>query len=259
MKRNYFALVLLLLSFQMRAQETEGILGKLGMSGAKPEASYSFDGSMNYKMTMITKKGKETWIDTQFYFGKNDAYVGSKIVDTNDPDMKKSLGMIDFSIVDIGKTRIFNFMNSNGSKMVMGVSFKSDKLTEAIEKENEKISVSKTGQTKTILGNTCDGFLVKNEKDKSDIVMWVSQKSVPAIANLGKKMAQAYSGASGGKQTNYMAYNAHPEFAKIAKEGRGVLGYSVKTDKGETTEMEVTKINASEKFTFKSSDYKSMF
>ena len=257
MKKNFLGFLFLLFSVQLIAQDTEGLAGKLGLSGAKPDASYSFDGNMTQRMTMTNKKGKQTWIDNQFYFGKNEAYVGSKIIDSNDPDMKKSVGMMDFSIVDIGKSRIFNFMNSNGSKMVMGIGFKGDKLTETIESENSKIAITKNGETKTIMGHTCDGYLVKNDKDKSEVVMWVSQKSIPELAKLGKNIAKAYSGQ--GKQTNYMAYNAHPEFAKIAKEGRGVLGYSSKSDKGETTEMEMTKLNSSESFTFKSSDYKSMF
>lgn len=257
MKKNIFSLLILLCSVQLMAQDTEGLAGKLGLSGAKPDASYSFDGNMTQRMTMTNKKGKQTWIDNQFYFGRNEAYVGSKIIDSNDPDMKKSVGMMDFTVVDIGKNRIFNFMNSNGSKMVMGIGFKGDKLTETIETENSKITITKTGETKTIMGYACDGYSVKNEKDKSDVIMWVSQKSIPEMAKLGKNIAKAYGGQ--GKQTNYMAYNAHPEFAKIAKEGRGVLGYSSKSEKGETTEMEMTKINSSESFTFKSSDYKSMF
>jgi hypothetical protein len=257
MKTYILSLFTTIFFLQTFAQEKDGLSGKLGLTGAKPDATYIFDGNMTQRVTMTNKKGKQTWIDNQIYFGKNEAYIGTKLAGSNDPSMEKNLGMMELTVVDLAKSRIFNFMNTNGSKMVMGIGFKGDKLTETIEKENAKITVSKTDKTKTIMGYACDGYAVKNDKDGTEVMMWVSQKSIPQMARLGHQMAKAYSGQ--GKQTNYMAYNAHPEFVKIAKDGRGVLGYSSTTDKGETTEMEITKLNPSESFTFKSGDYKSMF
>ena len=56
-----------------------------------------------------------------------------------------------------------------------------------------------------------------------------------------------------------MAYNAHPELVKIAEQGRMVLGYTVKSDKGDTTEMEFEEIKPNDKSSFGTGDYKSMF
>lgn len=226
----------------------------LGMTSAKPESAYTFTSSMSFKMTTTNRKGKSTWMTTRYYFSPKSTTMGMKFTGSSEGD--KAAGGIDMMIVDISQAKVFTFMES---KMVIGMAMRPDKFNEMVEKENAKISVTKTGETKTIMGYECDGFSIKNENDQSDVTMWVSRKRVEALANLGSQMAKAYMGGGKGGQNNYFAYNAHPELAKIAQEGRGVLGYTTKTDKGEVTEMELTEMEPKIDYTFKASDYKSMF
>ncbi len=226
-----------------------------GMSAAKPEASYTFNSSITYKISLTDKKGKKTEFDTQYYFKTGDDAIGVKMLGGNDPDMKKAAQALDFMVLDLSQSKMFNFMNHDGQKMVMGMAYREDKLLKAVEKENSKISVTKTTQTKTILGHKCDGYAIKDAEEKSDVVMWVSQGKVPVLSAMNDKMGKIMTG----KQTNYLAYNVHPELVKIAKEGRGVLGYTTKSAKGELMDMELTEIKDKDSFTFKSSDYKSMF
>ena len=225
-----------------------------GMKGVKPESAYTFSSSLTYKMT-TSRKGKSTWMTTQYYFMPKATTVGIKFLDSSEGD--KSTAGIDFMVMDISQARMFTFMGE--SKMVIGMGMKPDKFNEMVEKENASISVTKTAETKTIMGHECEGYSVKNDKDKSDVVMWVSKKRVESLADLGTQMAKAFAGSGKGGPNNYFAYNAHPELAKIAREGRGILGYTSKSDKGEITDLELTGIDPKINYTFKASDYKSMF
>lgn len=225
-----------------------------GMKAAKPESSYAFTSSMTFKMTSVNRKGKSNWMSYQYYFSPKSTAIGMKFLDSSEGE-KAGAGM-DFMIVDIGQARMFTFMES---KMVVGMAMRQDKLNETLEKENAAISVSKTSETKTIMGYECEGYSVKNEKDKSDVIMWVSKKRVEPMADLGAQMAKAFSGSGKGGQPNYFAYNAHPELAKIAREGKAILGYTTKSDKGDVSEMELTAFEPQINYTFKASDYKSMF
>lgn len=260
MKKIGFVVLIMCLLVSTGFAQIGEALGKLGLGGAKPESSYSFSSSISYKVNSVDKKGKSQWINTKYYFADKGTAIGMKIIDANDPDVKKGMNSMDFMILDIGNAKMFNFMNNDGNKMVMGIGMRPDKLTEMVEKENDKISVTKTSETKNILGYECEGYSIKSDKDKSDVIMWVSKKKVEPLANLGEQMGKAFAGGSfGGKQTNYYAYNAHPELAKIAKEGRGILGYTSKTPKGEVVEMELTDVKPNDSYSFKASDYKSMF
>lgn len=224
------------------------------MKGVKPESAYTFTSSMTYKMTSVNRKGKSSWVTTQYYFSPKGTTMGMKFINSSDGD--KAAGGIDFMVVDVTQAKVFTFMES---KMVIGMAVRQDKFNEMVEKENASISVTKTGETKTIMGYECEGYSIKNDKDNSDVMMWVSKKKIEPMANLGSQMAKAYTGAGKGGQNNYFAYNAHPELARIAQEGRAVLGYTTRSEKGDVTEMEVTEIQPKMDYTFKASDYKSMF
>lgn len=235
--------------FQGMAQDNP-----LGMKSAKPESAYTFSSSMTYKMTSAGRKGKSTWMSTQYYFSDKGTAVGMKFLDSSEGD--KGAAGVDFMIMDISGAKIFTFMQN---KMMIGMAMQQDKFNEMVEKENTAISVTKTAEVKTIMGYECEGYSVKNEKDKTDVIMWVSQKRVESLAGLGTQMGKAFTGSGKGGQNNYFAYNAHPELAKIAHEGRAVLGYTTKSDKGEVTEMELTAIEPKINYTFNAGAYKSMF
>ncbi len=225
-----------------------------GMKGVKPESSYAFTSSMTYKLTTTGRKGKSTWMDNKYYFSPKGTAVGMKFMGSSEGN--KTAAGIDFMVIDISQAKVFTFMES---KMVIGIAMRQDKLNETIEKENASVHVTKMAEVKTIMGYECEGYSVKNDKDKSDVLMWVSKKKIESLADLGGQMARAFAGSGKGGQQNYFAYNAHPELAKIAREGRGVLGYTTRSEKGEVTEMELTAIEPEINYIFKASDYKSMF
>ena len=247
MKNSILLFLGIFLAGGLRAQD-----GSSGTKGAKPESSYTFTSSMTYKLTSTNRKGKSTWMTNQYFFSEQGTAVGMKFVESSEGG--KPAGGIDFIILDIGQGRMFTFMES---KIMMGIALRQDKLNETLEKENSAIHVTKTDETRTIMGQVCDGYLVENEKDKSKVTMWVSRNKVEALANLGTQMARAFNG--NGKQTNYFAYNAHPELVKMVRQGRGVMGYTTQSEKGDITEMELVETAPRISYVFKASDYKSLF
>jgi hypothetical protein len=219
--------------------------------GQKPDASYTFNSTMVYEMINKDKKGKTTTLEQEYYFGNKEGVVGAKM------KMGDKGPGIDFMIMDLANLRVFTFLNS---KIMMGMNFKEDKVVQTIEKENSKFSITKTGESRTILNEVCEGYKVVKEGEKSDdVTMWISKNKVEAIAKLAGSMAKAYGRGFGGKQPNYFAYNAHPELVKMAKEGRAILGYTVKGDKGDITEMLLKDSKTNINFTFNTTEYKSMF
>jgi hypothetical protein len=248
-------------SENVSAPDLSGILGKFDMGG-KPKSAYSFSSSMTMKMTMNNPKEKESFsMRTKYMFSDDMNSFGVRMLGSDNPDMAKATSMMDAMVMDFEQKKMFTFMNNNGQKTMMGIGFKDDALTKYVEKENDKIKVTKTSQTKTIAGYKCDAFLVENEKEKDTFTMWVSQNRVGEMAKMAAKMSQGSSPFGGAKASNknYMAYNAHPEFVKMANEGRMMLGFSAKGEKGETTEMEFEEIKPNDKVTFDTAGYKSMF
>lgn len=235
----------------------EKMLGSLGVSKATPNASYAFEHSFTYKVVMLDKRGKETSFTSKMYFSKGNKAFGIKMLDSNDPDMSKAMSAMDLMVMDLAQDKMFNFMSNDGKKIVMGISVKPDKLQE--DMESKEVSIKKTGETKTIMGYECDGYLVNMEGQKEDVMMWVSQKSVDLIADLGEDIGKAFAGSNKGKRNNYYGYNTHPEFVKLAKQGRVTLGYSSTGTKGEKVDFEFTEVSPNENYVFSASDYDSLY
>ncbi|MCP9770766.1 DUF4412 domain-containing protein [Lacihabitans sp. LS3-19] len=229
--------------------------------GGKPKASYSFGSSMTMKLTIKSAKDKKsTTMRNKYMFADDMSAMAIKFLSSDNPDMAKASANMDAIVMDFDQKKMFTFLNNDGKKTLMGIGFKGDELEKYVEKENSKISVTKTSQTKTIAGYKCDGYIIKSDDQKEDILMWISQNRVGEMAKMAQKMSQG-SSPFGGKSTskNYMAYNAHPELVKIAEQGRMVLGYTVKSDKGDETEMEFEELKPNDKSSFGTGDYKSMF
>lgn len=243
------------------AQFGDKLLGKLGIAKAETKSSYTFSGNVVHRFTYTKSNGKTDTFDTQSFYDNEHALFANKIINSSNPDMKKAMEMMELTIFDIPNAKAYNFMNTNGRKMVMAMNFNDNQLTDKLEEENSKIEVTKTNETKVIMGQKCDGYKLKYDKEKLDMIMWVSQNPVPELSNLGKEFVTAMGNitkANKSNKTNYMSYNLHPELLKLAKEGKATLGFTSINNKGEKTEMEVIESNANAPFTFKASDYQSM-
>ncbi len=229
--------------------------------GGKPKESYGFGSSMTMKMTQKNPKDKQSFtMRNKYMFADDMSAMAIKFIGSDNPDMAKASSAIEAMVMDFGQKKMFTFMNNEGKKTLMAIGFKEDEMEKYVEKENQNIKITKTAQTKTIAGYRCDGYLLENGKEKENMLMWISQNRVGEMAKMARNMSKGVSSMNGKSNSkNYMAYNAHPELTKIAEQGRMVLGFSAKGEKGEETEMEFEDIKPNDKFVFATSEYKSMF
>lgn len=229
--------------------------------GGKPKATYNFGSSMIMKMTMKGTKEKEnTTMRNKYMFAEDGKAMGVKFLGSDNPEMQKSSGSMDAFVMDFEQNKMFTFMTNDGKKTLMAMGFKNDPTQQAIEKEPAKVKITKSNETKTIVGYKCDGYWIENEEKKDKIMMWVSQNRVGEMAKMTQKMAMGSSPyGSKGATKNYMAYYSHPEFAKLFEQGKVVLGYTSKTEKGEQVDMEVEEIKPNDKIVFDTAGYKTMF
>lgn len=228
-----------------------GLFGKLGIGNASPPAaSYSFNSSYVMKVKSQGRKKDENYAMEMKYMFDNDGKVmGSKMMNSDNPDMNKSLEMMEAMIFDWEKGQMYNFMNMNGQKQYMGISIKDEAVVDAMKSQHEKVTFTKLGKTKTIAGYVCDAYLNDDGKTKSTV--WISQQAVPSVAryyDAFNKMAV--------NQKSKIPYQANPEMMKIMHEGRAWLGMEM-TDNGTQIEMEVIKISPSDNYTFNASGYSS--
>lgn len=229
-----------------------GLLGGLGKS-VPPESSYEFDNS--YTMKVTTSGGKENGVMMITYYFKNEApYMGAKFKMTG-TEGEQMAGQMDAMIFDFEKESVYNFMNTNGQKVVMGMSYANAKNME--DYANDKMAESvytKTGQTKSILGYKCDGYLMTQGKDET--LLWISQGRVPVISEQYKSFMKANTGQAKGMPK--FNYQANEQIMKMVSNGQAILGTESKDGK-ETTSMEIAEIKANDSFKFSTEGYSDMF
>ena len=128
-----------------------------GFSKINPANSYSF----NNKAIMHIKTGKEE-MDADYYLSESDDFFGMTIKDKRVQD--------DFFMVyDVAREAVFTFMENNGQKMKMGLSFK----TEDEDIDTPEFKIVETGKTKSILGYHCKEYKMTGENITAAI--WVTK------------------------------------------------------------------------------------
>ncbi|UBM58381.1 DUF4412 domain-containing protein [Marinilongibacter aquaticus] len=229
-----------------------GLLSGIGNAPA-PEGSYGFKSSYVMKITAKDKKG-ESLMRMKYYFTDETNAVGTKILEMSD-GKNKGQNPIDFMVMDFDKESMYTFMNNNGSKTMMGISYNqtSNVIEDEANKSMEKTSYTKTGQTKTIAGYKCDGYLINDGKE--EMTVWISQGKVPVIASYYKSFAKMAGNNSNSKIK--LDYAKNPEIYKMAMEGRALMGMD-NVDKNEETHMEVESVEANDSFSFSTSGYSNM-
>lgn len=244
---------------EVEKKESKGSFGGFSFGG-KPKANYSFVSSMTMKISSTPAKEKTaTIMRSKYLFGADDKAVGVKFLNSSNADMQKSQATIEMFLMDFEQNKFFTFTNNEGTKNVMAIGYKPDKLEQYATENDEKIKITKTTETKTIAGYKCEGYRIEDQESKDQVLMWISQNKVGDFAKMGQKMGGNAGMTGKGNSKNYMAYTAHPELAKIMAQGRAVLGYSIRSEKGDQTDMEVEEIKVNDKFTFDTAPYKSMF
>lgn len=226
--------------------------------GGKPADAYPFQASMVVSMKMTSAKEVQSW-KMKYLFDQDARWMGMRFLEGNDPGMAQAYKMMDAVVLDFNQMKIFSFINNEGSKMVMGIGFKPDKMEAQLESKPDQYSITQTSETKVIGGNSCQGYLMKDEKGKEIVTLWISKSPVGDFSRFAKVMARSGGSLAKGKNPNLMAYQSHPELMKMAAQGRMVMGMTSKGDKGEQMEMEFLDFKSNDSVTFRTSGYQSMF
>lgn len=226
--------------------------------GGKPADAYAFQASMVVHMKMTSSKDVQSW-KMKYMFDQEARWMGMRFLEGNDPSMAQAYQMMDAVVLDFNQMKIFSFINNNGSKMVMGIGFKPDKLESQMESQPDRYSLTKTSETKSIGGTPCQGYQMKDEKGKDVVMLWISSTPVGDFSRFMKAMARSGGNLAKGKNPNLMAYQSHPELIKLASQGRMILGMTSKGEKGEQMDMEYLDFKSNDAITFRTSGYQSMF
>ncbi len=131
-----------------------------GISRTAPAESYSFI----YRAEMEITSGKDL-MNIDYFLPESANFLGMLL---KDKKIKDNF----MTVYDVDRETMYTFMENNGAKQKMGVSFQTDSAAdEAFNKAD--IEITATGNTKTILGYNCKEYKMTG-KDMTASV-WVTK------------------------------------------------------------------------------------
>lgn len=130
------------------SQSTKRKSTKSPFSDKEPPSSYQFQ----YKVEMQMINGKDVF-DLSYFLPKSGNYMATSI------DMGE--GVSNYSVIDMDKDVMFIFMDQGGQKTRMAMNLDMEIASDdAAGEPDEAYVVTKTGNTKTILGYACQEYLI---------------------------------------------------------------------------------------------------
>lgn len=158
----------------------EGMMGGM-MEPANTESEYSFTGYMIMEVTSTEKKGKsEDPVRINYLLSKEPEFMGMNFNDPKKPENTTT------TIMDSKNQAMVMLISSDGQKssfaMKMDYNEMQDMVDEEAEEqlENPDYKLSKTGNTKTILGYDCEEWLVVS--DDGEGRYWITEKPIEGLS-----------------------------------------------------------------------------
>ncbi len=209
------------------------------------EATYEFNTRVTYQME-FSSKDNSSIVDYGMWFSENENYMGTQVKnirskEKNQQDMPASM----LSVIDEKNQIMIIFMEDQ--KMAQVISM--EKIKEISVEENEEENTNtdfgglkKTGQTKKILGYTCEEFVAVN--DENNFSIWITDE----LELFQKNMFYSINESLGGNT-----------FKDIPKDAKGFMMemHFENLVNGEKGKMIVTEINKQSK-SINTSEYQYM-
>jgi len=224
----------------------DGLLGGM-MTPAPTESTYEFTGYMVMEVTSVDKKGKsEDPMKIKYLLSDDTQFMGMAFADPKQPDMTTT------SIMDSKNQAMVILMEDKGKKSSMAMKMDYDKVQgmvddEAVDQmEQPGYSITKTGNSKTILGYHCEEYLVKTEDGDGNY--WVTEKPIEGFSMFSP-------------QSNPMISSKTIErySSMFSSAPKGSFMEMIFTDKeGAVTDMKVVELETSSSQKFQMSDYPNM-
>jgi hypothetical protein len=212
---------------------TNAIMEGFGISeNVVYERDYKFESWFQMQVTEYKKNGK---VDDQVLY---DNYVSKETqnygMEFSDDDSRSTI------VFDSERLEMIILADNDGEKTGFATTIDSAMVEEAVEEESDYTGFKplKTGNTKKILGYTCDEYLVDDED--TEVHMWISEK-------LGKEINKDM-------LTNSNTFGAAFQHSRAVK--GMILEYNlIDKDDGERTEMLVTDLDLNRNHSISTGDY----
>ena len=158
----------------------EGMMGGM-MEPANTESEYSFSGFMVMEVTSADKKGKsEDPVRINYLLSKEPAFMGMNFQDPKKPENTTT------TIMDTKNQAMVMLMSSDGQKSSFAIKMDYEKMQGMVDEEAEEqlenpdYKLTKTGNTKEILGYSCEEWLVVSEDGEGRY--WITEKPIDGLS-----------------------------------------------------------------------------
>jgi hypothetical protein len=224
----------------------EGMMGGM-MEPAPTESEYSFTGFMIMEVTSTDKKGKsEEPVRINYLLSKQTEFMGMDFQDPKKPENSTT------TIMDTKNEAMVMLMSSDGQKSSFTIKMEYEKVQELVDEEAEKqlenpeYKLTKTGNTKTILGYDCEEWMVVSEDGEGRY--WITEKPIDGLSIFSP-------------QSNPMISNKTMEryTSMFSNAPKGSFMEMIFTDTdGTVTDMKVIEINTNSPKKFSLAEYPNM-
>lgn len=162
------------------SEQINGMLEGM-MQSAPTESEYSFSGYMVMEIISTDKKGKSDPPSRfNYLIGENLDVMGMSFADPKSPNSKTT------TIMDSKNQSMVMLMDHEGQKSSLAMKLNYDKIQNLVEEEtseqlkNPEYEIIKTGNTKEILGYTCEEYLAKSEDGEGRY--WLTKEPIQGFS-----------------------------------------------------------------------------
>ena len=213
-------------------QITKAIMEGFGLNDdTKYDQEYKFDAWFSMQITNYKKNGKvDDQVEYDNYVNKGNRDYGMQY---REDDTRSTI------LYDADRLALIILTNDDGEKTGFATRFDPGKAEESADGDDySDLKPLKTGNTKKILGYTCDEYLVEDEG--SEARMWISEK-------LGKEISKEM-------LSNPNAFGTAFQYSRVV-DGM-ILEYDlIDTDSGEKTELLVTDLDLNRAYSISTGGY----
>jgi len=224
----------------------EGVFDGM-MKPAPTESDYSFTGYTIMEVTTTDKKGKaEDPVEIQYLLSSDTDFMGMSFKDPKQP------GASTTSIMDAKNQAMVLLLEDKGEKSSISMKLDFDKVQEMVDEEADDqlevpdYKITKTGNTKSILGYACEEYLVTTEDGEGRY--WVTEKPIDGFSMFSPQSNPLISSKTMDRYKSMFSNAPTGTFMEM-----------VFTDKeGSVTDMKVKEIETDSPRKFQMSDYPNM-